>query len=122
GITRHALNSRVAWMRQRYALSPDDTVAQFATVSFDTHIEEVWPTLTSGARLVLLPPDEDLPELLAREAISVLDLPTPYWHELVGTVRWPESLRLLILGADTVRADKLAAWYAEVGDRVEVLN
>ncbi|MFI5906734.1 amino acid adenylation domain-containing protein [Dactylosporangium sp. NPDC051541] len=122
GITRHALSSRVAWMRHRYSLSADDTVAQFATVSFDTHIEEVWPTLSAGARLVLLPPDEDLPELLAREPITVLDLPTPYWHELVGTVRWPESLRLLILGADTVRADKLAAWHADLGDRVELLN
>ncbi|GAA3457939.1 non-ribosomal peptide synthetase [Dactylosporangium matsuzakiense] len=122
GITRGALNSRVAWMRARYALTPADAVAQFATISFDTHVEEVWPTLATGARLVLLPPGEDLPELLAREPITVLDLPTPYWHELVGATHWPETLRLLILGADTVRADKLAAWHAENGDRVELLN
>ncbi|WP_433056617.1 condensation domain-containing protein [Dactylosporangium sp. CS-033363] len=122
GITRHALNARAAWMRRRYNIGKTDAVAQFATVSFDTHVEEVWPTLTAGARLVLLPPDEDLPELLEREPVTVLDLPTPYWHELVGTTTWPESLRLLILGADTVRADKLAAWHAEVGDRVELLN
>ncbi|MER7275114.1 amino acid adenylation domain-containing protein [Dactylosporangium sp. NPDC000244] len=122
GVSRHALRARVSWMRRRYDLKPGDVVAQFATVSFDTHVEEVWPTLAAGARLVLLPPDEDLSDLLAREPVTVLDLPTPYWHELVGTVEWPASLRLLILGADTVRADRLAAWYAEVGDRVEVLN
>ncbi|WP_426510192.1 amino acid adenylation domain-containing protein [Dactylosporangium sp. McL0621] len=123
GVTREALSSRVSWMRRRYRLSAHDVVAQFATVSFDTHVEEVWPTLTAGARLVLLPPGEDLPELLAREPVTVLDLPTPYWHELVGSgVPWPAALRLLILGADTVRADRLAQWYAEVGGRVELLN
>ncbi|MFC4039572.1 amino acid adenylation domain-containing protein [Dactylosporangium siamense] len=126
GVTWAAFAARVAWMRQRYALSVDDQVVQFASISFDTHVEEVWPALTAGARLVLPEPGEDLPELLAREpGITVLDLPTPYWHELagiVGEVRWPAALRLLILGADQVRADALAAWFGHVGDRVTVLN
>ncbi|GAB3830821.1 amino acid adenylation domain-containing protein [Dactylosporangium cerinum] len=125
-MTRAAFAARVAWMRQRYELGVDDQVVQFASISFDTHVEEVWPALTAGARLVLPQPGEDLPELLAREpGITVLDLPTPYWHELtgiVGQVRWPAALRLLILGADQVRADALAAWFGHVGDRVTVLN
>ncbi|WP_327002968.1 amino acid adenylation domain-containing protein [Dactylosporangium sp. NBC_01737] len=126
GVSRAAFAARVAWMRHRYELSVDDQVVQFASISFDTHVEEVWPALTAGARLVLLPPGEDLPELLAREpGVTVLDLPTPYWHELtaiVGQVRWPAALRLLILGADQVRADAIDAWFAHVGDRVIVLN
>ncbi|GAA0240813.1 amino acid adenylation domain-containing protein [Cryptosporangium japonicum] len=124
-VTREALAARVEWMRRRYALGPADQVVQFASVSFDTHVEEVWPALTSGARLVLLPPGDDLPDLLEDHPVTVLDLPTPYWHELVTTldqVRLPESLRLLILGADQVRADALATWRRHVGDRVEVLN
>ncbi|MBO3748353.1 amino acid adenylation domain-containing protein [Streptosporangiaceae bacterium NEAU-GS5] len=128
GISRGALAARVAWMRTRYALSESDQVVQFASVSFDTHVEEIWPTLCSGARLVLLPPGEQLPDLLTAPAgadVTVLDLPTPYWHELVGQleqVRWPASLRLLILGADQVRGEALARWRARFGDRVEVLN
>ncbi|MDG6109856.1 non-ribosomal peptide synthetase [Dactylosporangium aurantiacum] len=126
GVSRAAFAARVAWMRQRYELSVDDQVVQFASISFDTHVEEVWPALTAGARLVLLPPGEDLPELLTREpGVTVLDLPTPYWHELTGMldqVRWPAALRLLILGADQVRGDALAAWAGHVGDRVTVLN
>ncbi|MFB9315977.1 amino acid adenylation domain-containing protein [Cryptosporangium minutisporangium] len=124
-VSRHALAARVAWMRSRYALTPADRVVQFASVSFDTHVEEVWPALASGARLVLLPPGRDLPELLGGADITVLDLPTPYWHELVATldqVPIPAGLRLLILGADQVHADALATWRHRVGDRVEVLN
>ncbi|MBT8227567.1 MAG: amino acid adenylation domain-containing protein [Dactylosporangium sp.] len=128
GIPISAVAARVRWMRQRYRLTPSDRVVQFASVSFDTHVEEVWPALTAGAQLVLLPPEQDLPELLASPeaaGVTVLDLPTPYWHALVAdleTVAWPPSLRLLILGADQVRSEALARWLAAFGDRVEVLN
>jgi acyl-CoA synthetase (AMP-forming)/AMP-acid ligase II len=111
-------------MRERYGIGAGDRVVQFAATSFDTHVEEVWPALTAGAELVLLPPGEQLPDLLkADPAITVLDLPTAYWHELVADgITWPPALRLLILGAEQVRPDAVARWRDQFGDRVELLN
>ncbi|WP_326821531.1 non-ribosomal peptide synthetase [Streptosporangium sp. NBC_01756] len=124
-VERRALAERVAWMRREYGIGPGDRVLQSASVGFDTHAEEIYPALTSGAELVLAP-DEPLPDFLRTPqgaALTVIDLPTSYWRELVAArVAWPPSLRLLILGADPLPAPALAAWYAAHGERVSLVN
>ena len=62
-----------------YGLHPGDRVVQFASLSFDTHAEEIYPALAAGARLRLLPDGGvTLPDHL--DQVTVLDLPTAYWH------------------------------------------
>ncbi len=128
-VEHRALAARVHWMRETYGLDPSDRVLQFATVSFDTHVEEIYPCLTSGAGLVLLPGGGAfLPDFLRTPAgrqITVLDLPTPYWHELVAdieTVEWPPGLRLTIIGADQAQAAAVTAWHRHFGGRVRLFN
>nr|BFE78408.1 hypothetical protein GCM10020093_010090 [Planobispora longispora] len=128
-VEHGALAARVGWMREAYGLTPDDRVLQFATVSFDTHAEEIYPCLAAGAALVMLPGGgEFLPDFLATpyaRDLTVLDLPTPYWHELVtdlDTVDWPPGLRLTILGADQAQAAAVTAWHRHFGGRVRLMN
>jgi amino acid adenylation domain-containing protein/non-ribosomal peptide synthase protein (TIGR01720 family) len=125
-VTHAALADRVRWMRGAYALRPGDRVLQFAPVSFDTHAEEVYPCLSSGATLVVPEPELSIPEILRApigDGLTVLDLPTPYWHELVraaraGLLQFPGSLRLTIIGADQAHTDAVAAWHELVGCRL----
>lgn len=129
-ITHRAVAARVSWMRESYRIIPADRVLQFAAVTFDTHVEEVFPTLASGATLVL--PGESgalLPDFLATPhagGLTVLDLPTAYWHELVAAeadaIRWPEALRLVILGGDQASGTAVAAWRERFGDAIELVN
>jgi len=128
-VPHTALAVRVRWMHERYRLTPADRVLQFASPSFDTFGEEVYPCLAAGATLVIPTGARvELPDFLATgrgRSITVLDLPTSYWHELCAdpaAVAWPPGLRLLILGGEQVRPDALARWFAHLGDRVEVLN
>ncbi len=126
-VGHRALAARVAWMARHYGLGPGDTVLQFASPSFDTHAEEVFPALAAGAALLMREqPAALLPEILATPqgaTVTVLDLPTAYWHELAGTsVPWPPGLRLVILGADQVDASALARWHAAHGDRIRLVN
>ncbi|WP_331766596.1 amino acid adenylation domain-containing protein [Embleya sp. NBC_00896] len=128
-VPHGALAARVEWMRTGYAVTARDRVLQSASLSFDTHAEELYPCLAAGATLVLPAPDATLPDVLAdggADDVTVLDLPTPYWHELVetdaGAIAWPATLRLLVLGADQVRPGAVAAWRERVGDRVRVVN
>jgi amino acid adenylation domain-containing protein len=128
-ISHRALAARVEWMCASYQVVPQDRVLQFAAVSFDTHVEEIFPTLASGATLVL--PDESgamLTDFLATPpaaGLTILDLPTAYWHELVAeadAIRWPDTLRLVILGGDQASGTAVAAWRERFGDRVELVN
>ncbi|MET7403118.1 condensation domain-containing protein [Dactylosporangium sp. NPDC005572] len=124
-VGRAALDERVAWMVDAYRLTGSDRVVQFAEPSFDTHAEEVWPTLAAGGTLVVLPEGpQSLPELLAADpAITVLDLPTAYWQALLDVVpAWPAALRLVILGGEQVDAAAVARWRARHGDRIRLTN
>ncbi|WP_371483895.1 amino acid adenylation domain-containing protein [Kitasatospora sp. NBC_00315] len=129
-VDHAALAARVHWMAgDGYRLRPEDRVVQFASIGFDTHAEELWPALGAGARCVLLPGGgRMLPDFLrtARaEGITVLDLPTAYWHELVDLgdeVVWPAALRLVVLGGSEARAQAVAAWRRRHGDRVRLVN
>ncbi len=124
-VGRAALDERAGWMADAYRLTRTDRVVQFADLGFDTHAEEIWPTLASGGTLVLLPDGpQSLPELLAADpAITVLDLPTAYWQALLDVVpAWPAALRLVILGGEQVDAAAVARWRDRHGDRIRLTN
>ncbi|MFI0941500.1 condensation domain-containing protein [Streptomyces sp. NPDC021020] len=124
-VGRAALRERAAWMAGAYGLTAADRVVQFADLGFDTHAEEIWPALATGATLVLLPGGtRTLPDVLAADAdVTVLDLPTAYWQALLDLgPAWPQALRLVILGGEQVDASAVARWRERHGDRVRLVN
>ena len=83
---RHCSDSAIA--AHLFGLTPSDRVLQFASLNWDTCLEEILPALTSGASLLIN--DEaytgSFPRflrMLAADRVTVLDLPSAYWHELV---------------------------------------
>ncbi|KJY31104.1 non-ribosomal peptide synthetase [Streptomyces sp. NRRL S-495] len=130
-VDHAALAARVDWMAgsEGYRLTPADRIVQFASIGFDTHAEELWPALASGACVVLLPGGgRTLPDLLRGPhgpSVTVLDLPTAYWEELVShddRTPWPAALRLVVLGGSEVRAEAVARWRERHGDTVRLVN
>jgi non-ribosomal peptide synthetase component F len=70
-----------------YGFGPDDRTLQFASISFDTSAEEIYPCLTAGGTLVLRDDAMIGPRRLVRELERlhhVIDLPTAYWHEMAA--------------------------------------
>ncbi|GAA2230842.1 hypothetical protein GCM10010413_30610 [Promicromonospora sukumoe] len=107
-----------------FSFAEGDRVLQFASLSFDVSVEEIFPTLTTGATLVLR--DDDMisrPDLFLDRCgelgITALDLPTAYWHELVavldrGEATLPDSIRCVIVGGETARPDAVRQWQRAV--------
>ncbi len=134
-IPHRALHNFVLASQDVYQFHADDRVLQFASVSFDAAAEEIYLSLTVGATLVLRT-DEMLGATSAfwqkcREfEISVLDLPTAYWRELVHSftlspragANLPASLRLVIVGGEKALPEDVALWRAHVGERVHLIN
>ncbi|MDY7077386.1 MAG: amino acid adenylation domain-containing protein [Chloroflexota bacterium] len=128
---RSVVNHNVA-MAEQFRLQPGDRVLQFATINFDAAVEEIFPTWWSGATVVLRADDmlttgEDLLRLVEKEKLTVLDLPTAYWHEWVYEMSLlgeplPESLRLVIVGGEKASAERLAAWQKIAGANVVWMN
>jgi amino acid adenylation domain-containing protein len=131
-VEHGALAVFVAGAAAALGVGPGDRVLQFASISFDTSAEEIFPCLTRGAALVLR--DAAMAGSFAaflgqveRAGITLLDLPTAYWHELVADLArrelpLPACVRLVVIGGEEARASTLAAWRARVGTRVRLLN
>jgi amino acid adenylation domain-containing protein len=126
-VTHANLAARVRWMVDAYELGPDDRIVQFASLSFDAHAEEIFPALAAGARIVLLPDGgASLPDFLAVSPdVTVLDLPTAYWHllvDLIDEIAWPNALRLVILGGQQASGPAVDRWRERFGSRVRLVN
>ncbi|MFC5643548.1 amino acid adenylation domain-containing protein [Kitasatospora cinereorecta] len=130
GVEHRALASHVAAARARYRITAEDRVLAFASFSFDASLDQLLPALTCGARVVIRPDEpwlpSQLPEVVARYGITVLNVPPTYWTELAfaldrGSAARLAGLRLLILGGEAVPVGALAAWRAAV-PQVRVVN
>ncbi|WP_257458612.1 myxochelin non-ribosomal peptide synthetase MxcG [Archangium lipolyticum] len=131
-ITRGALAHFVVGATQRYGMSREDRVLQFAPLHFDASVEEIFLTLCAGAKLVLRTDEmlQSVPRLLeacAEYGITVLDLPTAFWHELAyavstGAARLPSCIRTVIIGGEAALPERVARWRAAVGPEVTLLN
>ena len=130
-IPREALAHFVAGARERYAMRAADRVLQFAPLHFDASVEEIFVSLSSGACLVLRTEAmlESVPAFLAAceaQRISVLDLPTAFWHELAYSLgpqtMLPASLRLTIIGGEAALAERVLRWRAQAPAASVLLN
>jgi amino acid adenylation domain-containing protein len=111
---------------ENYCLTSADRVLQFASFSFDTSIEEIFPALCSGATLVLrndemLGPAADFLDHCARLQITVVDLPTAFWHELTAGMRreglqMPPCVRLVIIGGERAINERALQWQTVRGE------
>ncbi|HEX4966814.1 MAG TPA: amino acid adenylation domain-containing protein [Thermoanaerobaculia bacterium] len=112
-LAAYALDAAAA-----YGLAPGERALQFASISFDTSAEEIYPALISGATLVLRPETmlDSVPRFLDeldRLEITVLNLPTAWWHTLaagLGGAALPPRVRRVILGGEQALPEALAQW------------
>jgi amino acid adenylation domain-containing protein/non-ribosomal peptide synthase protein (TIGR01720 family) len=111
-----------------YGIEAGDRVLQFAALSFDAAAEEIYPCFAAGATLVLrteamLADEAVFLDRCAAEGISVLDLPTAYWHRLSRELArtrapLPETVRLVIIGGEQARSAALQDWHAAARPRL----
>jgi amino acid adenylation domain-containing protein len=137
-VSHRSISRYVRSMAETYRLTPDDRLLQFASIGFDTSVEEIWCSLASGAALVLRSEEAvgSIPGFLGeveRLEITVLSLTTAYWHELAAALgeeglSLPARVRLVVIGGEEAQPHRVASWFRSVrrqrgqGRQVELLN
>jgi len=129
-VEHHALLNYVQAAVAAYHLTPADRVLQFAALSWDTSLEEIVPALAAGASLVLRPAALPDPAAFWRfcraQGLTVLNLPTAFWHELAASLdsaaALPPDLRLVIIGGEVARPNLVARWLTLTGPRPRLVN
>src|SRR5205807_1592549 len=98
----------------------------------DASAEEIYPCLTRGATLVLR--SEGMLESPSRLmptsqgwSLTVVNLPTAYWHHItprlgVDLLTSLPFLRMVIIGGERALPERLATWQQQVDERVRLVN
>jgi amino acid adenylation domain-containing protein len=101
-------------------LNHTDRVLQLASSSFDVFLEEILPTWLAGGVVVL--PHEPNPltatqlhQVISQQQVTVMELTTAHWHEWVSQLvsfatNPPSSLRLVLVGGETILPEQLHHW------------
>jgi len=119
-ITNGGLADYVRDIAGKLELGPGDRILQFASISFDVAVEEMFPTWAAGGAVILreggMPPSADeLLRLIERQRITGLELPTAYWSEWVyemsrAGAQLPDYLRFVIVGGENILPERLENW------------
>lgn len=96
-----------------YGVTSEDRVYQGMSISFDFHLEEMWPAWVAGAALVAGPTDsrrfgQALSEFLAENEVTVFcSVPT-----MLTTIESdPETVRCLLVSGEPMPADLVQRWW-----------
>ncbi|ACK67643.1 amino acid adenylation domain protein [Rippkaea orientalis PCC 8801] len=117
---------------EKYQFTVEDRILQFSSISFDAASEEIYPCLTIGATLVLrtqeiLTGGIGLLEQCRKCQLTILDLPTAFWYQIVSELsmtknRFPETLRLIIVGGEAVTTEHIQTWIAWTENTPQLVN
>ncbi|MGH8758707.1 MAG: amino acid adenylation domain-containing protein, partial [Burkholderiales bacterium] len=105
-----------------------DRLLQFASLSFDTAVEEIFATLAQGATLVLrtdewLASAREFWALCAEHRISIVDLPAQFFSQTALERRpIPAAVRCVVSGGEAVSEAALQAWFSSGGHRPALFN
>ncbi|MGB7440889.1 MAG: amino acid adenylation domain-containing protein [Coleofasciculaceae cyanobacterium] len=131
-ITHQGMVNHNLAIVKEFELEERDRVLQFASISFDIAVEEIFPTWLSGAALVLRSEDMlsstlDFLRFVNQEQVTILDLPTAFWHEIVNGMSPDkqallETVRLVVVGGEKASRSAYTAWSQIAGDCCRWLN
>ena len=131
-LTHGGLANHQAFAARFYALQPRDRVLQFAPITSDFLLEEVFPAWASGATVVFRPKDmplggREFGGWLKRHRITMVDLQTAFWHEWARSLAsfedpLPPDLRLVIVGGERVQTQALKDWRGKAGPTLRWVN
>ena len=126
-IEHAAAANHMLWMREHLPLEPSDRVLQRTPLSFDASVWEVFAPLTTGACIVMAPPDAlrataKLADVIAEHGVTILQLVPSYARVFLDDVDIEScaSLRRVLCGGEALPV----SLYLDLRDRlgVDVVN
>ena len=131
-VTQRGLANHGKGFSEAIGLSSQDNVLQFNSLAFDFAYEEILPSLSCGARLVIRSAEmrQDVALLLLKcqeQQVTILDMPTAFWHLLtemmrLGRLEFPAAVRWIAFGGEEASLEQAGYWAERFGNQVGLLN
>ncbi|MBC8756557.1 amino acid adenylation domain-containing protein [Kordia sp. YSTF-M3] len=112
----------------KYDITSQDAIIQFASIAFDMSVEEIFPYLFAGAKVVIRTVEmldiNHFCETVIAQDVTILNLPIPFGFlledlDLEKREKLLEHLRIVAFGGSQFSADLLELWS---GNNIQILN
>ncbi|TYS51128.1 non-ribosomal peptide synthetase [Bacillus infantis] len=131
-VTHKAASLHYQAFKSTFEINEADKVLQFGTITFDPSLEQIFPTLFSGGEVFIrgehLWDAQELVDKVNEYGITIGNLPTPYWNEVVQyfeltakTIFMP-SMRMLAVGGDKLSKIHVEKWNIVHRGKTELYN
>ncbi|MEH6841386.1 amino acid adenylation domain-containing protein, partial [Priestia megaterium] len=112
-IEHHGVSNLIGHFEKTLNIEDMDRIGQFASISFDAAVEEIWSALLSGAELSIIPKDviyhyKEFENYVNKHKISKLLLPPSYMKHL--SIDNMKTLKHVISGGSASSTDLLHKW------------
>ncbi|MCE9575975.1 MAG: amino acid adenylation domain-containing protein, partial [Deltaproteobacteria bacterium] len=115
-VSRGSLTNYARAAVANFDLTPGDCALQFASITFDACLEEIFSTLLAGATLVLRDEEsstdfQHFSRFCTTHEITIVNLPTAFWDGWIAEISsLPEGVRLVVIGGDAASLPALRRW------------
>ena len=115
-------------LKDRYNIVQEDKIIQFASLAFDMSVEEIFPYLTLGCEIVvrdssLIDNYLKIEDLCKENKVTILNLPTSYWEEMVfNKVPFADCIRLISVGGEKMTKKSVDKWFENYGNKIRLIN
>ena len=117
---------------ESYGITACDRIMQFFSLNFDGSVEELFPPWLAGSTVILrteeISSSIDLfLDFIRTRQISMVSLPTAYWHEWVHAMEKtshdiPPCLKTVIVGGEAVSNAAYQDWKKQTWDQIKWFN
>jgi amino acid adenylation domain-containing protein len=111
-IEHRSATALLAWCRRTWTAEECAVVLGSTSVCFDMHVFEVFHTLGAGGRIVMAENALTLPELPARDEVTLINTVPSAAAQLLASGGLPRSVRTVNLGGEPLKGSLVRGLYA----------
>lgn len=112
-IEHRSIPNLILSFKEHLQINETDKISQFASISFDVSVEEMWLAFFSGATLFIIPTDvisdfSEFEKYVNRHQITIMQLPPAYMKNLDPNRL--HTVRKVVVGGDVSTPDLVKKW------------
>lgn len=131
-ISHASLATHISTVVKEYQMTDQDRMLQFASISFDTAMEQIFDPLVIGATIVLRSGNswsiDEFRQNLLHHRLTIIELPPHYLHELL--LDWAErpeaysanALRIIFTSGEKISSQTVRLWKNLAQSQIKLLN
>jgi amino acid adenylation domain-containing protein/non-ribosomal peptide synthase protein (TIGR01720 family) len=123
-VPHEAVVDLLAALDHDYLPSPDDVWVTFTSFAFDVSVAEIWMSLVSGGRLVVVDRDTarsplEFARVLYGEGVTMVNMTPSAFYQFAAALRTRDdvvlapSLRAMILAGEALDFEQVRRWHAD---------